>query len=46
MSQFSLTSLVINSLCAKKLGLPLGYYRYRSCNSNFPNRTQTSVSGF
>ena len=46
MSQFSLTSLVINSSCAKKFGLPLGYYRYRSCNPNFPNRTQTSVGGF
>ena len=46
MSQFSLTSLVINSSCAKKFGLPLSYYRYRSCNSNFPNRTQTSVGGF
>ena len=45
MSQFSLTSLVINSPYAKQLGLPPGYYRYRSCEQSFPNRTQTSVAG-
>lgn len=45
MSQFSLTSFVINSQYAKQLGLPTGYYRYRSCEQNFPNRTQTSVAG-
>ena len=46
MSQFSLTSLVINPSYAKQLGIPPSYYRYRSCNANFPNRTQTSVGGF
>jgi len=45
-NQFSLTSLVVNSSDAKQLGIPVSYYRYRSCNSNFPNRTQTSVAGF
>lgn len=45
MSQFSLTSFVINSQYAKQLGLPPGYYRYRSCEQSFPNRTQTSVAG-
>jgi hypothetical protein len=44
--QTSLTSLVYNVPYAKQLGIPLYYYRYRSCNPNFPNRTQTSVSGF
>ena len=41
-----LTSLVYNQQYAKQLGLPPFYYRYRSCNPNFPNRTQTSVAGF
>jgi hypothetical protein len=43
---FSITSLVFNAPYAKQLGLPEAYYRYRSCNPNFPNRTQTSVTGF
>jgi len=42
----SLTSLVYNVPYSKQLGVPPFYYRYRSCNPNFPNRTQTSVSGF
>jgi len=46
MSQIGLTSLVNNVPYAKQLGVPPFYYRYRSCNSNFPNRTQTSVGGF
>jgi hypothetical protein len=46
MSNNSITSLVVNVPYAKQLGLPQTYYRYRSCNSNFPNRTQTSVTGF
>lgn len=45
-SQFGLTSLVTNPSYAKQLGLPAFYYRYRSCEPNFPNRTQTSVGGF
>jgi hypothetical protein len=44
--QTSLTSLVYNAPYAKQLGIPQFYYRYRSCNPNFPNRTQTSVGGF
>ena len=44
--QTSITSLVYNDLFAKQLGIPQTYYRYRSCNPNFPNRTQTSVGGF
>lgn len=44
--QTSITSLVYNDSFAKQLGIPQTYYRYRSCNPNFPNRTQTSVSGF
>lgn len=44
--QTSITSLVFNPLYAKQLGVPVSYYRYRSCNPNFPNRTQTSVGGF
>ena len=44
--QTSLTSLVYNSPYAKQLGVPPFYYRYRSCDPNFPNRTQTSVGGF
>ena len=44
--QTSLTSLVYNAPYAKQLGVPPYYYRYRSCNPNFPNRTQTSVTGF
>ena len=47
MSQpISITSIVYNVPYAKQLGLKPYYYRYRSCNSNFPNRTQTSVGGF
>jgi hypothetical protein len=46
MSQIGLTSLVNNVPYAKQLGLPPFYYRYRSCNPTFPNRTQTSVNGF
>ena len=44
--QTSLTSLVYNAPYAKQLGVPPFYYRYRSCNPNFPNRTKTSVGGF
>ena len=44
--QTSLTSLIYNAPYAKQLGVPPYYYRYRSCNPNFPNRTQTSVGGF
>lgn len=44
--QTSITSLVYNAPYAKQLGLPPAYYRYRSCNPNFPNRTQTNVGGF
>ena len=44
--QNSITSLVYNVQYAKQLGVPPHYYRYRSCNPNFPNRTQTSVGGF
>jgi len=44
--QFGLTSLVTNPPYAKQLGVPPFYYRYRSCNPNFPDRTQTSVGGF
>ena len=44
--QTSLTSIVYNAPFAKQLGLPPHYYRYRSCNPNFPNRTQTNVGGF
>jgi hypothetical protein len=46
MSEIGLTSLVNNVSYAKQLGVPPFYYRYRSCNENFPNRTQTSVGGF
>ena len=46
MNQLNLTSLVINSSYAKQLGIPPSYYRWRSCNPNFPDRTQTSVGGF
>ena len=42
----SITSLVYNAPYSKQLGVPAFYYRYRSCNQNFPNRTQTSVTGF
>lgn len=45
MSQTGLTSLVINSPYAKQLGIPPSYYRWRSCEPNFPNRTQTNVTG-
>lgn len=41
-----MTSLVNNVPYYKQAGLPPFYYRYRSCNPNFPNRTLTSVSGF
>jgi hypothetical protein len=44
--QNSITSLVYNAEYAKQLGLPPYYYRYRSCEPNFPNRTQTNVTGF
>jgi hypothetical protein len=44
--QNSLTSIVYNVPYAKQLGLPPFYYRWRSCEPNFPNRTQTSVGGF
>ena len=46
MSQNSLTSIVTNVPYAKQLGVPPFYYRWRSCNPNFPNRTQTNVGGF
>jgi hypothetical protein len=46
MSQTGITSLVTNVSNAKQLGVPQFYYRYRSCNPTFPNRTQTSVVGF
>lgn len=39
------TSLVTNEAYAKQLGVPAFYYRYRSCEPNFPNRTLTSVTG-
>ncbi len=42
----SLTSIVYNVPYAKQLGLAPFYYRWRSCEPNFPNRTQTSVGGF
>ena len=42
----SLTALVFRGPEAKLFGLPPFYYRWRSCNPNFPNRTQTSVGGF
>jgi hypothetical protein len=42
----SLTSIVYNVPYSKQLGIPPFYHRWRSCNSNFPNRTQTSVGGF
>ena len=46
MSQNGVTSMVTNNaLYAKQLGLVPFYYRWRSCNPNFPNKTQTSVSG-
>lgn len=44
--QSSMTSIVYGGPYSKQLGLPPYYYRYRSCNANFPNRTKTSVSGF
>lgn len=46
MSQYSLTSLVYNTNNSKQLGVPPFYYRWRSCEPNFPNRTQTNVGGF
>jgi len=46
MTQNSLTAIVTNSQYAKQLGIPPFYYRWRSCNPNYPNRTQTSVGGF
>ena len=42
----SLTSIVYNVPYAKQLGVPPFYHRWRSCNPNFPNRTQTSTGGF
>jgi hypothetical protein len=42
----SLTSIVYNVPYAKQLGVPPFYYRWRSCEPNFPNRTQTNVGGF
>jgi hypothetical protein len=45
-NQTSITSLVYNAPYAKQLGVPPSYYRWRSCNPNLPNRTQTSVGGF
>jgi hypothetical protein len=44
--QTSITSIVYNVPYAKQLGVPPFYYRYRSCDSIFPNRTQTNVGGF
>lgn len=44
--QTSITSIVYNEPYSKQLGVPPYYYRYRSCNPNFPNRTLTSVGGF
>ncbi len=41
-----MTSIVYNTSDSKQMGLPAFYYRYRSCNPNFPNRTQTNVGGF
>lgn len=46
MNVIGLTSLVTNPGYSKQLGLKPVYYRYRSCNPNFPNRTQTNVGGF
>jgi len=46
MSELDVTSLVYNVPYAKQLGIVPFYYRYRSCNPNFPNRTQTNVVGF
>ena len=46
LQQISQTSIVYNVPYAKQLGVPPFYHRYRSCNPNFPNRTQTSVGGF
>ena len=46
MNVIGLTSIVTNPIYAKQLGLQPMYYRYRSCNPNFPNRTQTNVGGF
>jgi hypothetical protein len=42
----NLTSIVTNDPYAKQLGVPPFYYRWRSCDPNFPNRTQTNVGGF
>lgn len=46
MNVIGVTSLVQNAANAKQLGLVPFYYRYRSGNPHFPNRTQTSVGGF
>lgn len=46
MNVIGLTSLVQNAPNAKQLGLVPFYYRYRSADPHFPNRTQTSVGGF
>lgn len=40
-----LTCIVENPPHSKQLGIPPYYYRYRSCQSTFPNRTQSSVLG-
>ena len=42
----SITSIVYNVPYAKQLGVPPHYYRWRSCDPHFPNRTQTNVGGF
>ena len=46
MNEPTLTSLVYNLPNSKQLGLVPFYYRYRSCKSNFPNRTYTDLTGF
>lgn len=45
MSQTGLTAIVYNVPYAKQLGVTPFYYRWRSCNSMLPNRTQTNVGG-
>lgn len=46
MDNSDITSIVFNTPYFKQFGLPPFYYRYRSCQTNFPNRTLTTVSGF
>lgn len=46
MTQNFFTSIVYNNEYSKQLNIPPIYYRYRSCNPNFPNCNQTSVTGF